>query len=157
MQSPFLFRRANIFEYTWRKGKKTSDLQQMWLVVLSIRLASFIPAKMSLWKRECFKREWFSRLLFYANSLSIFHVMFRLEQFYPYRWVSKSLIPPNSHPMPLAKDYEHFSLQLSFFGFLSIWDLWQCIWKTLLSVLLVLKCVDIPLKISLIYLCAGYD
>ena len=34
-------------------------------------------------KRECFKREWFSRLLFYANSLSIFHVMFRLEQFYP--------------------------------------------------------------------------
>ena len=22
MQSPFLFRRANVFEYTWRKGKK---------------------------------------------------------------------------------------------------------------------------------------
>lgn len=134
--------------------EKTSDLQQMWLVVLSIRLASFIPAKMSLWKRECFKREWFSRLLFCANSLSIFHVMFRLEQFNPQWWESRSLIPP---PPPC---FWQKTMNASLCCFCSLdfclSEICESVFERL-SVLLVLRCVDIPLKMSLIYLCAGYD
>lgn len=75
--------------------------------------------------------------------LSIFHVTFRMEQFYPEQWESKGL---NFSPMPLAEDYEH-SLLLLYFGFLSIWDLWEHIWKTVFCTSCSgTWCMDIPLK-----------
>lgn len=140
MQSSFGFRMATVLEYIWRE-KKRLPLQQMWLVVVSIRLSRFILAKVSLWKREGFGREWFAGLLFYADPSLHFSCYHQIGAILPWAMDEKVKISPPSTPpapMPLAEDCEHSSLLLLCFGFLSLRDLWEHIWKTLFFILPVL-------------------
>lgn len=100
MQSSFGFRMATVLEYIWRK-KKRSPLQQMWLVVVSIRLARFILAKVSLWKREGFGREWFAGLLFYADPSLHFSCYHQIGAILPWAMDEKVKISfPSSPPGP---------------------------------------------------------
>lgn len=132
MQSPFLFRRANVFEYTGRKGKKkpqTCSKCGLWYCL------SGLPV---LFQPRCHcEKENASR----GNGSQGYYSMLTPSPFFMLCSGWSNFIPsdekvkvsfptPTPHPMCLAKDHEHFSLLLLFFGFLSIWDLWECIWKT---------------------------
>lgn len=99
MQSSFGFRMATVLEYIWRK-KKRSPLQQMWLVVVSIRRASFILAKVSLWKREGLGREWFAGLLFYADPSLHFLCYHQIGAILPWAMDEKVKISSSSTPSP---------------------------------------------------------
>lgn len=152
--SSSLFSMANVLVFIWRKKKK---------IISSANVAcgdvyqacQFYSSQDVIVKKRRLRREWFSGLVFYATPLSISHVTFRLEQFYPEQWESKNLIFP---PMPLAEDHEHSSLLFLCFGFLSLRDLWEQILKTVFCISSSgTRYADIPLNMSPKYPCAIYN